>query len=263
MDKSREMSPAREVYAGDYWRKIIDTEKTLKGQCSLWVISAGMGLIHADTQIPNYSATFAGKNEDSVGQDIAGKHAWWQLLVNWRRKKSSIGTISDLAKQNPDAVFLVAISATYLAFIMDDLAEVRQILSSPDNLMVICSGVHSNKKLGDSLLPVDARFQPLVGGARTSLNSRIVLHFAKEFKDKKITAKSLRNYLSAVGKNLNSLVVYDRKKMSDNDLFDFIKNESKGKKSSASSLLKKLRAEGFACEQKRFSNIYKAIYQTN
>ena len=259
VEKSKDTTPARDLYAGDYWRRIIDSESTLEGKCSLWVISAGIGLIHADTQIPNYSATFVEKNENSVAQDVSGKIAWWQLLINWRRKKSGIGTISDLARQNPDAVFLVVISATYLSVIMDDLLKLRQILSSADNLIIICSGLRKNKNLGNSLLPLDARFQTLVGGARSSLNSRIVLHIIKKFKNKKITAKSLRSYLLGVEKTLTSLVKYDRKKMSDNDLVDFIKKESTEKKPSASSLLKKLRNTGSACEQKRFVNIYKTI----
>jgi hypothetical protein len=254
---------ARECYAGDAWTQAIAAEKVSPSRSQLWVISAGLGLVSADEVISNYSATFVNNELDSVAADLRGKIDWWNLLVEWRRKSTGIGCITDLASVNPKSVLIVAVSSSYFSVVKDDLISARAALASPDQLLVISAGTRPVKSLGVSLLPIDARFENLVGGARATLNARMLRHIVQEKRNGRIRAPQISEYLSAVATTLDSPRSFERRPLDDKQIAAFIRKRSKSvPRFSASALLRILRDQGLACEQKRFHRIYKTIYPT-
>jgi hypothetical protein len=260
--KKKDLVPARNCYAGDSWKHAIESESAEKEKSRLWVVSAGMGLISADLPIPNYSATFVSNDLDSVACNHSEKVEWWNLLAEWRRRLTGIGCIADLAESNPKAVFIVAVSSNYLTVIQDDLLQTRKALVSPNNLLVISSGTRQMKALGESLLPVDARFEHFLGGPRASLNARMLCHIVKKYKESVISAPMVSKYLCEIASKLAQPRTFARKQLSDEQIAEFIRQRAKLlPRPSASAVLRILRDEGSACEQKRFSRIYKTIYQ--
>jgi hypothetical protein len=252
---------ARECYAGDAWTQAIAAEKVSPSRNRLWIISAGLGLLSADEAISNYSATFVNNEPDSVASDISGKADWWNLLVEWRRKSTGIGCITDLASENPKSVLIVAVSSSYFSVIKDDLISARKALDSPDQLLVISAGTRPIKSLGASLLPIDARFENLVGGARATLNARMLRHIVEENRHRRIRAPKISEYLSGVATTLDSPRSFQRRPLGDNQVAAFIRKQSRLiPRFSASALLRMLRDQGLACEQKRFHRIYKTIH---
>ena len=185
----------RDCYAGDSWSQVVAAEKASPTTNCLWVISAGLGLLPAHQTIPSYSATFVNNELDSVGPDLSEKTEWWNMLVEWRRELTGIGCITDLAMKNPESVFIVAVSSTYLSVIIKDLVSAQGVLISPDNLVIISSGTRQIPALGSSLLPIDARFENLVGGARATLNARMLRHIVEKYKSQKISASQVSKYL--------------------------------------------------------------------
>lgn len=261
IEKQVSTTTARECYAGDAWSQAIAAENVSPSRSQLWVISAGLGLLSADESISNYSATFVNNELDSVAADLSGKTDWWNLLVEWRRASTGIGCITDLALENPKSVLMVAISSSYFSVIKDDLISARAALDSPDQLLVISAGTRPVKALGVSLLPIDARFENLVGGARATLNARMLRHIVEENRNGRIRAPQISKYLSAVATTLDSPRSFERRPLGDKQIATFIRKQSRSvSQSSASSLLRKLRDQGLACEQKRFHRIYKSIY---
>ncbi|MFM2219861.1 MAG: hypothetical protein RL240_4179 [Planctomycetota bacterium] len=260
IDAAGFLTPARYCYAGDAWAQVLAAE-SVKPECTLlWVVSAGLGLISVDQPIPNYSATFINSDSDSIGHSKNQNIDWWNLCVEWQRKKTGVGSIADLATANPDAKFVVALSTSYLAVVKNDLILARESLSSPDNLLVISAGTRHLPDLHGSLMPIDARFENLVGGARATLNARMLRHIIEKFKPEQISASMVESYLNNIATSLKQARSYDRKILNDKQIAAFIRKHSrKNSRTSASSLLRLLRDEGSACEQKRFQRIYRSI----
>lgn len=261
IDRQHSLLPARDCYAGGSWSQIVAAESALDGRCKLWVVSAGLGLIPADLPIPNYSATFASNDPDSVASDRAGRSDWWNLLVKWGQATRGIGSISDLARANPKAAVLVAVSSTYLKVIEDDLIEAQGALVSRDNLLVISAGAKHASDLGTSLLPIDARFEHLVGGARTSLNGRILRHIVEKHASDGLSASRIAAIMASTAKSLKAPRTFDRSRLTDKEVSKFIRDYLRQKSPpSASALLRILRDSGLACEQKRFHRIFQTVH---
>lgn len=256
-------TPARHCYAGDAWTQVLAAEDASRGASQLWVVSAGLGLISSDLPIPNYSATFITNNPDSVGPSHQARSEWWELVSDWRRKISGVGSITDLAKANPNSVFLIALSSSYLSVIKDDLLSARLALESPDNLIIISAGTRAILEMGSSLLPIDARFENLVGGARATLNARMLRYLVENFDVRKCNARKITKSLEMIATELAKPKLFDRARLDDVEIAAFIHKHLKViKKASASTLLRILRDEGTACEQKRFHRIYQSIQLT-
>lgn len=260
INKQIPVTTVRDCYAGDSWSQVVAAEKTSPTTNCLWVISAGLGLLPAGQTIPSYSATFVNNDLDSVTPDLLGKTEWWNMLVEWRRELTGIGCVTDLALRNPKSVFIVAVSSTYLSVIKDDLVSAREALTSPDNLLLISSGTRQIPALGSSLLPIDARFENLVGGARATLNARMLRHIVEKYNSQRISASQVSEYLSSLTPYLAQARLFKRQSLTDEQIITFIRNQSVlRQRSSASALLRILRDGGSACEQKRFHRIYKTI----
>lgn len=256
-------TPARHCYAGDAWTQVVAAEEASRGASQLWIVSAGLGLISSDLPIPNYSATFITNDPDSVGPSHQARSDWWELVCDWRRKISGVGSITDLAEANPNSVFLIALSSAYFAVIKNDLLSARLVLESPDNLVIISAGTRAMPEMGSSLLPIDARFENLVGGARATLNARMLRYLVENFDVRKCNARKITKSLNITATELEKPKLFDRARLDDVEIAAFIHQQSKlVRKTSASALLRILRDAGTACEQKRFHRIYKSIHLT-
>lgn len=262
IDKANSVITARDCYGGDSWSQSVAALNVDPDKNQLWVLSAGLGLITANHKIPNYSATFVSNDIDSVASDKLGKSEWWNMLVGWRRESQGIGCITDLAVANPQSVLIVAVSSSYFSIIENDLVSARAALISPDNLLVISAGTRRLTALGKSLLPIDARFENIVGGARATLNARMLRHIIEKYKSQVIDASRISDYLSSLAENLSDLRTYERIALNDDQIGAFIRKQLELiPKSSASAFLRLLRDSGASCEQKRFQRIYKNIHQ--
>src|SRR5262245_42286208 len=68
--------PARDLYAGDHWaiaRSLPSIAQSRGFIPSLWVASAGYGLVPADLLLAPYSATFAPDSPDSIVAGCAAR----------------------------------------------------------------------------------------------------------------------------------------------------------------------------------------------
>ncbi|MCB1129540.1 MAG: hypothetical protein KDN05_00325 [Verrucomicrobiae bacterium] len=240
---------------------MLAAQSSRRHESDLWVVSAGLGLLPANQNITNYSATFANNDPDSVAPDRVGKSAWWNMLADWRRESGGIGSISDLAISHQNSKFLIALSFPYLSVLKNDLTNARSFLTSPENFLIISSGTKRIPELGDSILPIDAKFENLVGGARATLNARMLRYILENFTTRNLTTKRVSKSLNAIAAELAAPRTFKRTSLSDKEVIAFIrKTEKSVSRPSASSLLRRLRDEGSACEQKRFHRIFQATY---
>lgn len=253
--------PAIELYKGGAWchaRRAFEAFLGKEKTTEFWVVSAGLGLIPCDLPIPEYSATFAFGDPDSVGGSAEGNREWWDWLSTKRAGEGGVGSIKQLVERHPDSRFLIGLSAAYLRALLPDLVEAKNRLSDPDHLIVVCAGAGKVPELGDSVLPIDARFENKFGGTRTALNARILVHIAESFPIDGLSASGVGASLSNEASGLQPPRRYQRTKLDDAAIVEIIQRSIKtDSQLSASQLLKQLRASGLACEQKRFGRLFR------
>src|SRR5262249_41417578 len=107
--------PAADLYAGEHWMiarqlpALPATDKT-----SLWVCSAGYGLIPVAAHIRPYSAAFSGR-PDCVPGGADGARRWWRALAQWEGPETGQPrSIRELTTAEPSASFILALSAAYV-----------------------------------------------------------------------------------------------------------------------------------------------------
>ena len=248
---------ASDLYAGEHWTRA----KALPGlaidtQAHLWTCSAGYGLIPAQAPVRPYAATLSPGHADSVPGGRAGTAVWWDALSNWEGPdRTQPRTFRELAKSDPDATFLLVISATYLQACHADI-EAASMVIDHDRFMIVSAGTRASTSLDRQLLPANARLQAHLGGTRQVLNVRIAEDLLKR---RLMSCAAATEYLEDLLRGYPDMERWDREKFSDDaHVIDWIREEYQhGRGASASRMLRALRESGRACEQKRFGKLHK------
>jgi hypothetical protein len=254
--------PARQLYAGEHWQVVRGLESTAAAaglDGSLWVCSAGYGLVSADAPLRPYAATFATGHPDSVSADPRNRPRWWASLADWKGPvPSAPRTLRELARSQPHSVFLVALSSAYLAACTNDLLELADELVSPEHLTIISTG-SSGGPLAHHLAPATAQLQPMLGGTRQSLNARILAYLLRE-QAAALTHTYIQEVLGGLVAVAPPLARYERASRTDQQVRMFIRRRlSREPEVTASRLLREFRDLGNACEQGRFAALYRAV----
>ena len=268
IERPSEEIPARSLYAGDHWSVV----QSLEGiaQCSglsvaIWVCSAGYGLIGIDSEIKPYSATLSVNHPDSVFRwhqrcgDLNVTRSWWRLQAGWREPESRHPrSISEVAASTPDSPLVVVASRDYLRAIGGDVKRASKLLHDPARLSIISTGTKSLPGLEENLVPSSAALQRDLGGSLHSLNVRLARSLLAKCREGEfyapILSAKVRNLLSAIPPH----VVSKRKRMTDQEIQDYIAGcLDEDPESSWSSLLRRLRQSGRACKQERFASIFR------
>lgn len=266
--KSLEKSTApvvkvRDLYCGDSWSIVRSiTEDPPLGQAiNWWVASAGYGVLGPSESVVPYSATFSRAQEDSVlrtDDPSARSRDWWSGLCKWRRsRRRNFPSISRIAKTFPKRPLLIVLSAEYVSALADDLLTARDELADSDLLVIVSAGARKVSPLSANFLPCDARLQNAVGGVRSSLNARIVRHILETKRSGEIRITHLRKTFDNLLRRQPLITPVLRRRTTDEAVINFItKSLWRAPDSSHSTLLRRLRDSGKACEQKRFRTLF-------
>jgi hypothetical protein len=265
-----EAVPAVDLYGGEHWqvaRALPAHGAEGRRKVAVWVCSAGYGLIPAEAPLRPYAATFSSAQPDSVlrpGAPASDLAVWWRELSAWEGPAPGTPrTITSLARSDPSASVLVALSPPYLRACGRDLTDAA--VEAGGRLAVICAGGAPAGPLAEVALPADARLQAAVGGARGSLNVRIAAHLVAAH-DGPFTRPALAATLSDLLGRQPPLRRYDRQELDDDDVVRFITAELDGLNGAApgaTPLLRRLRDSGFACEQHRFASLYRLVKESS
>ena len=257
---------AKHVYQGDHWQvslSLIEAAAKIGIDAELWIGSAGYGLLHWRDAILGYSATFSARHEDSVveGQgpnaELATK--WWEGLARWAPNGvDGPRSVHELVMMDPKAAFMAVGSPTYFSAWRGDLERALDAIGDPQQFLLVSAGTQSIGKLESHLLPADARFQSHVNGAMVSLNARIAQLVLQQIREAGgISLDEIHKRLERLLEQLPDPQKYDRRRRSDAELIELIKNRLRNDHDiKRSPLLRLLRDEGYACEQRRFKQLY-------
>jgi hypothetical protein len=247
--------PAVELYAGEHWSvaRKFPTMHLPGEEVRLWACSASYGLIPAEAPLMPHHATLTPGQADSVP---GAWPSWWSLLSEWVGPvPGHPRSIRELAAADPTAVFMFVLSKNYLRACGVDLAAACECLADPDRLFIVSAGGRPDGDLAAFAVPADARLQALFGGTRRALNARIGAHLLERgIRSKNAAAEYLARLIAAQP----PVPRYDRKKQSDREILDAVAARlAQAPATSANRMLRELRDAGLACEQHRFTRLYR------
>lgn len=266
--KSNWNAPIRvmDLYAGDHWATVRGFNSS-HFEIAIWVCSAGFGLIHCDDKVPPYAATFSKNEADSIQAKLSPSNlrnapqAWWAATANaWKERFiSNPRSLADLMGRYPKRSIVVVASDNYLRAISDDLRLGIPNLTSKDQLVIVSAGSKNLGGLNENLVPCDARFQRLLGGARSSLNTRFAAKFIRESRRAPLASLAIERYQKLLDKQ-PPIERFSRQQLSDEQVKEFIRSRlMKRPDLKHSPLLRELRDSNIACEQKRFSCLFREV----
>jgi hypothetical protein len=264
--------PAARLYAGAFWSVVSELPRIAQGrgiEASLFIASAGYGLVSSEAELKPYSATFS-PGPDSVVPDRLERDSrarrlrdWWRQISSWNGPRGHDGprSLEQIARRRPGASILVIASPVYIRAITDDLLAAAEALRRPESLVIVSSVSGFPDELSDHLVPSVARLQSRLGGTLGSLHARTARHLLKE-SSLPFDASALRAKYKRIASRARPLESNFRERRSDSEVKAFIRMQLKDGSKSCTALLRVYRDSGFRCEQKRFRTLFNQVYRS-
>lgn len=120
---------AGELYTGQHWRRAATAAADTGAE--LWVISAGLGLLHVTDQIVPYEATFN-------SMPFSHRELWSHLTARPPTERQC-ASLTELMLKHPNDCFVIAASPVYLRAVEEDLRVGSENLVSPEQLIIVTS----------------------------------------------------------------------------------------------------------------------------
>lgn len=251
---------ATDLYAGEHWQTARALPANLTQPTSLWVCSAGYGLISADTPIAPYAATFSPGEADSVGSSTTAMRDWWHRLTGWIGPTSHLPrSFTALVCQDPQAIIIAVLSEAYLRACADDLRQAADCLADRERLTIIGPGGRC-REIDDLIVPVTAALRPVVGGSLQALNIRAAAYLLNAARDN-LSYTNLRKLTdqATTAAPPDPSRRSGGQKLSDEAVRRYIRGHLADGTSTATSLLRRLRQSGQSCEQSRFGALFAEV----
>ena len=267
---SGDVLPARELYAGDHWsvvRSLAEAASKSGFAANVWVCSAGYGLIPLNAKVRPYAATFTSGFPDSVTRGIRDTSSdriakdWWTFLTKWQGPvPRAPRSIAVLARRYPNCPLLVAASPKYLNAIEEDVASAAQTVGDAGNLMIFSGNPRKDSRIASYYVPCPAVLQRAVGGARTSLNVRVLRKVLERTCPGELNHRAVQRLLERLIRQQPQPRRTQRRTVTDNAVVRYIARRLKADgASSFGALLRKFRDEGYACEYSRFRALFRDV----
>lgn len=256
---------AADLYAGEYWQtgKELASRAELAGPVRVSVVSAGLGLVGIQDEVPMYSATFGARHPDSVlAASGSAAHSqmrrqWWDGLT-----RAAVlghhrpGRLVDLVEHGSNASLIVCIGRNYLDAVTVDLTTLVKRLGDPERVMVFASGMPL-PGLEECWVAVPGSLRLTLGGSLSSTNLRAAIAVLEELGTAPPDADRARNILGTLAATTGELPSFDRRRQGDDMILEWILDHlaeiPNGSKTAA---LRRFRDEGNACEQARFGRLF-------
>lgn len=256
---------AANLYAGEYWQTamVLASSADLAGRVSVSVVSAGLGLIGIDDDVPMYGATLAANHPDSVlaASDSAAhspvRRRWWDGLT----RAEALGRrcprrLVDLAEYGPDATVIVCLGRSYLDAVADDLTDLVERLGRPEQAMVFASG-EPIAGLEECWVAVPGGLRLTLGGSLSSTKLRAAKAVLAELGALPPDAGKARAIVATLEASAGDPRSFDRRRQHNDVVIDWIRDYLAGTpKGNKSAALRRFRDEGNACEQARFGRLF-------
>ena len=260
LERAETVLPAAELYCG---RNFAEARKAASDCCaSLYILSAGLGLVHADDRIPSYDLTVTPGSPDCIFSRIVhpcSAQEWWD--VGAARSPFSRGLSATVEGRGPaERLVLLALPGNYLRMVEHELLRLPERLLSRVRLFSGAADVAL--PLRRVLMPYDGRLNggnSALPGTGTDFAARALADFTRWILPE-LPDADLEAHRGAVVRRLSSWAYNSRlirERHTDEQLSALITEHWNEAGRSASRMLRYFRDElGIACEQARFSRLF-------
>lgn len=224
------------------------------------IVSAGLGLIAAETEVPNYKASVLAGEDSILANLIDGTDAglWWRWLQGRSPFAQSLASVITAS----DGPCLIALPQAYLAMIESEILSLPPFLLQRVRLF---SGSTAPEALADLQMPYDERLdggKSPYKGTRSNFAARAVRHFANIVLPGH-EADGAMEHASAVEAaiaNWPRPVRTVGKRKSDAELREILTTHWDVMDGRSTRMLRLLRDDlGIACEQSRFAGLIRSL----
>ncbi|NYT32059.1 hypothetical protein [Rhizobium sp. WYCCWR 11128] len=248
-----DVAPAKDIYCG---RSFVEAKKAAaSAQAELHIVSAGLGLVHGEQDIPSYNLTVSQGSPDCILNKLQdhGGADWWVALGG----RQALHDVFDRS----GGLILIALPSPYFRMVAPALHGVSGALCERMRIVGGCDVPDLNPRLEHVRLPYDDRLdgpQSTLPGTRSDFASRAIRHFVENV----LSAAPLATAKEHAELVEVALAGWDRPspksgtRMSDYDLKSIVRDHWSRADGRSTKLLRILRDElNIACEQKRFSRL--------
>jgi hypothetical protein len=223
------------------------------------VISAGLGYVAGEAEIPGYDLTIRAGGAASVRSRVAGSfdtRAWWAAI---RFGPFATDLRKDAAKR---PIVMMALSRGYLELIADDLLVIAGMPSCGLRLFGLSLDRVAPEALRRHVMPYDLRLEGLGHpGTRSDFAPRALAHFSEHILPHATELDAQRDaVLRAMSQAPLATTARPQRRVDDETLKLAIRRLLDDQSVRGSSILQVLRRDaGLSCEQRRFSSLLRAV----
>ena len=249
---------AQDLYQGASFSRLRRVAASFS--CSLFVVSAGLGLLAGTTRVPAYDLTLSPSAPTRIQTRITDRFdaaTWWQQIQTGRFASPLEAIATGQGR------ILVALTKPYAQLVGVALAQLSPAVIQ--RLRIFGSSLEHflPTTLHAQVMPYDARLDVVAPGTRLDFSSRALAHFAaltaaQPFKGAAGVADDaarVRAALASTPVPQNTL----RSKASDEEVLMRIAQFVQRGMPSTSALRELRKCLGIACEQNRFRRLYKSV----
>lgn len=246
-----------ELYGGRSFAEARAVAKAVHGD--LWIVSAGLGLVPADSSAPPYNLTVSG-GEGSIRPLLkrfsAPTSVWWEGITSGDRR------LSESLNSHPGVTALLALPSSYLELISKDLSAVH--LDAAANLRIFTSLAGAKAvplHLRSCVMPYDERLESSrLAGTQADFAQRALRHFVCELDAVQLSVESATERVLQAMSTLQRRALPPRSRQTDEQVRELIRQSWGACGGSSSRLLRHLRDDlQVSCEQGRFSSLWRGV----
>lgn len=251
--------PARKLYQGPSWKATLDIEKNFSSKFTtqLLIASAGHGLINSNEIICSYGTTFSKAHEDSIHNFTYTNNPtqkWWELINQF-----------DIKSLNTKSYIFIFLPYDYLIALKDFIEDLIDIFDQRIYIL-LTSKNRLSTKITNRSLQFDTRFNSYEKGTLITLSQRCMRWLSNEIVTKELAFdhNTLQAHIDKFLSELEPYKIEQRSQLTNHELIKIITEQIKIENIKyATKGLKNLRMKGFACEQKRYGNLFNALIKDN
>lgn len=255
LDHAEAVLPASALYCGRGVSRIQELGSRIGA--SLFVVSAGLGLVRGQDLVPSYDLSVSPGTPSAVQSRIVGRFSptdWWQSL---RHCRYSVPLRQAFAG-NRVGLVLVAVSSAYVLLLTDEFSALKTEHRARLRLFGAASAQYPSD-LREQLMPYDKRLDTLLPGPKVDFAQRAAEHFATGCSsDDSFPTELTRQHAWVRGKLSKVAVLPAKPRQSADDArIRAIAAKLAAKGISQTRALAILRGDqGIACEQTRFRRLF-------
>lgn len=252
--KLRLSGPASDIYAGRAFGLAREAAET--SSATFYILSAGLGIVSALRNIPAYGLTISAGYEQSITRKVFGSFdpaEWFSSLLT----SAYSDKWDDVASQKSGRI-LVALSRPYAEMVGSSLAATSPKMFDRLRIFGVALETALPVPLHAAIAPYDERLNSILPGTRVDFAQRALFHFAQTVAVKPSSGRE--DDFAAVRSALKDHRLprqVQRLRTTDDQIVAVIKKRLRVQTSATRMLIALRHDEGIACEQSRFSRLYR------